>query len=309
MTKEPGNQLNVDNEGTPEIIYNSEKDFYRGMSGELRMKAEGLFKKAKEKGISIEDVNIEVLKESRSEFPGIGALDLPTFIIKVRGRDLSSGQVIVDGKQIDYYNRYQKYVAQKIENKNILKNEEGRVLRENRKPKIKENLDFTLTDWEKFEIGSDLIDDKEFGIEKTITGACDRIIRKLMGENDWLYPEEARLLDEEFNSVQHKIVKEQGVKSVSQAVKKKATDRQINYLKQRVKNMGMDPDNHEVFSEIIKGAGFEVIDINDLSIGEMSNIIDSLNTIIPKVKDALAPKGHVAPINEPAVPEETNFKQ
>jgi hypothetical protein len=28
------------------------------MSGELRMKAEGLFKKAKEKGISIEDISI-----------------------------------------------------------------------------------------------------------------------------------------------------------------------------------------------------------------------------------------------------------
>jgi len=28
---------------------------------------------------------------------------------------MSTGQIIVDGKQIDYYNRYQKYIAKKIE--------------------------------------------------------------------------------------------------------------------------------------------------------------------------------------------------
>jgi len=66
---------------------------------------------------------------------------------------------------------------------------------------------FYLTDWEKFQIGKDIIEDKEFGLEKTITGACDRIIRKLMGENDWLSPQEARLLDEEFNSVQSSMQK------------------------------------------------------------------------------------------------------
>jgi len=65
--------------------------------------------------------------------------------------------------------------------------------KDSQKNRVKENPEFYLTDWEKFQIGKDIIEDKEFGLEKTITGACDRIIRKLMGENDWLSPQEARL--------------------------------------------------------------------------------------------------------------------
>jgi len=119
---------------------------------------------------------------------------------------MSTGQIIVDGKQIDYYNRYQKYIAKKIEEKNMVGNDEAKDSQKNR---VKENPEFYLTDWEKFQIGKDIIEDKEFGLEKTITGACDRIIRKLMGENDWLSPQEARLLDEEFNSVQSSMQKSQ----------------------------------------------------------------------------------------------------
>jgi len=39
------------NENAPDdgITYNIDKDFYKGLKGELRLKAEGLFKKAKEK--------------------------------------------------------------------------------------------------------------------------------------------------------------------------------------------------------------------------------------------------------------------
>ena len=33
--------------------------------------------------------------------------------------------------------------------------------------------------------------------------------KKAYGENDWLYPEEARLLDEEFSSVQSRVISEQ----------------------------------------------------------------------------------------------------
>jgi hypothetical protein len=116
-------------------------------------------------------------------------------MVKVRGRDMQTGQVIIDGKQIDYFNRYQKYLGEKIHGKNVLLDERGRVIKENRKPKTKPELDLYLDDWERFEVGRELLEDKEFGLEKTITGACDRVIRKLMGENDWLYPEEARLLD------------------------------------------------------------------------------------------------------------------
>ena len=31
--------------GNAEVVYNAEKDFYKGMKGELRYKAEGLFKR------------------------------------------------------------------------------------------------------------------------------------------------------------------------------------------------------------------------------------------------------------------------
>jgi len=79
----------------PEIVYNQEKDFYRAIGGELRMKAEGLFKKAKEKGISIEDVSINILKENRAEFPGLGEVELPTFIVKIRGRICQPGKLLL----------------------------------------------------------------------------------------------------------------------------------------------------------------------------------------------------------------------
>jgi len=266
----------------PEIVYNQEKDFYRAIGGELRMKAEGLFKKAKEKGISIEDVSINILKENRAEFPGLGEVELPTFIVKIRGRDMSTGQIIVDGKQIDYYNRYQKYIAKKIEEKNMVGNDEAKDSQKNR---VKENQEFYLTDWEKFQIGKDIIEDKEFGLEKTITGACDRIIRKLMGENDWLSPQEARLLDEEFNSVQSSMQKSQEKKQKELIRKKKATPRQINYFKQRIKNMGMNPDDPKMLSKIFDRVGIEPADISELSIADMSKIIESLNDIAPKIRE------------------------
>ncbi len=274
-------------ETTQDIIYSKDKDYYKGMSGELRMKAEGLFKKAKEKGISIEEIDIVELNERTAQFPGIGEVNLPAFVVKVKGRDLSSGQVIVDGKQIDYYNKYQKYLAQKIDSRNTLKDENGKTVYQNRKPKIRENPDFSLSDWELFDIGKELIDDKEFGFEKTITGACDRIIRKLMGENDWLYPEEARMLDEEFSNVQNKIQKEHEERKDATIVPKKATARQINFLKQRLKNMGMDPDNTSVMNSIMKEMGFKPVDISEIGIGEMSKIIDGLNTIAPKIKEII----------------------
>ncbi|GEM_PF-340379 len=290
MKKNTGAVETAQNEGiSTEIQYNQDKDFYKGIGGELRMKAEGLFKKAKEKGISIEDLSIEVLREKKVEFPGVGSVELPSYMIKIRGRDISSGQVIVDGKQIDYYNRYQKYIAQKIESKNVIKDEEGRTVFESRRPVIRQNPDFTLTEWEMFGIAKELIDDKEFGLEKTITGACDRIIRKLMGENDWLYPEEARLLDEEFSSVQSRIISEQEKKRANpdKASVKKATQRQINYFKQKLKTMDMDPDDPALLGNILKKVGIEQKNIDELSVGEMSKIIDSLNSVVPKIKDDL----------------------
>ena len=147
-----------------EVVYNKEKDFYKGAGGELRMRAEGLFKKAKEKGISIEDVSINLVKENKVNFPGIGKLELPVYLVKVRGKDMTNGQVIVDGKQIDYYNRYQKYIAEKIEEKNASIIEEEGINEKGQD--FKNNLDYLLTDWEKFKIGKDLIEDKEFGLEK-----------------------------------------------------------------------------------------------------------------------------------------------
>ncbi|MDQ2086279.1 hypothetical protein RBH29_07535 [Herbivorax sp. ANBcel31] len=253
---------------TPEVFYNADKDFYKGAGGELRMKAEALFKKAKEKGISIEDVSIDLVKENKVDFPGIGKLELPIYMVKVKGRDMINGQIIVDGKQIDYYNRYQKYIAQKIEKKNISKEERN-------------NSDYLLTNWEKFKIGKELIEDKEFGLEKTITGACDRIIRKLMGENDWLYPEEARLLDEEFYYVQDSIKK--NTKKQLNNVSKKATKRQVEYLKQKLKNAGLNPNDESVLKRIFKEAGFNSLD--EISVSDMSKIIEGLNNIIPKVKE------------------------
>lgn len=264
-----------------DVIYNKEKDFYKGAAGELRMRAEGLFKKAKEKGISIEDVSINLVKENKVNFPGIGKLELPVYLVKVRGKDMTNGQVIVDGKQIDYYNRYQKYIAEKIEEKNASIIEEEGINEKGQD--FKNNLDYLLTDWEKFKIGKDLIEDKEFGLEKTITGACDRIIRKLMGENDWLYPEEARLLDEEFYYVQDKISK--NTKKPVKTPDKKATIRQINYLKRKLKNAGLNADDEIVFKMVLKEAGFESLE--EISIIDMSKIIEGLNNIILKVKEVV----------------------
>jgi hypothetical protein len=272
-----------------EIIYNPEKDFYKGVGGELRLKAEGLFKKAKERGISIEEVKVNPLRENNMDFPGIGIVELPAYIVVVKGKDIQSNQVIVDGKYLDYYNRYQKYLADRIESKNLVKDEKGKIVRENGKPRIKQETELSLTDWERFEIGKNIIEDKEFGLEKTITGACNRVIRKLMGENDWLYPEEARLLDEEFNMVQNAIGKEREIKS--QAFRgnyKKATERQINYFKARIRNHGLEGEDQQVIREILRQSGYEMVSIDELSTSDMSKIIDNINEIMPKVKDALS---------------------
>ena len=285
---------------TTEVLYNKEKDFYRGMSGELRMKAEGLFKKAKEKGISIEDISINKIEESSAEFPGIGELMLPAYIVKVVGRDMSTGQTIVDGKQIDYFNIYQNYIVEKIERKNLLKDEKGRIIRENNKPRLKQDVEFLLTESERFDIGRSLIDDKEFGLEKTMTGACDRVIRKLMGENDWLHPDEARMLEDEFNKVQNKIMgndRENNRQATPQAPKK-ATERQINYLKARIRNAGMEPESRLVMSEVLRQSGFEDVDVNDLSTSDMSKIIDGLSSIAPGVKENLSRQSIIRPVED-----------
>jgi hypothetical protein len=272
-----------------EVYYKKDKDFYRGMSGELRLKAEGLFKKAKEKGLSIEDISIDTIKEACVEFPGIGALELPAYLVKVVGRDINSGQTIVDGKQIDYFNIYQSYLMEKIENKNCIRDERGKPVRENNRPKLKHDMEFFLTESERFDIARKLIDDKEFGLEKTITGACDRVIRKLMGENDWLYPEEARMLEDEFNKVQEKIAaSDEKNKQNLPGVQKKATERQINYLKARIKNAGVDPENDMVIRELLKNSGFESGDINELSTSDMSKVIENVNSFVPKLKETLA---------------------
>lgn len=268
-----------------DIIYRAEKDFYKGVGGEFRLKAEGLFKKAKEKGISIEEISIITLKENREEFPGLGVVELPTFVVQVKGRHMESGQVIIDGKQIDYFNRYKKYLAEKLEYKNSQKDEKGRKIREYGRIKPKEEIEFTFTDGERFQIAKSLIEDKEFGLEKTITGACDRVIRKLMGENDWLYPEEARLLDEEYNSVQSRIVSEQEEKKTETPPVKKATERQINYFKAKLKNMGVDTENPAVIEEVLKEAGYKGKDVEELSTIDMSRLIDNISSIVMKVKE------------------------
>ncbi|MDK2801406.1 MAG: hypothetical protein PWQ70_3025 [Clostridiales bacterium] len=273
-----------------EVTYNMQKDFYVGAQGELRFKAEGLFKKAREKGISIEDIQVMTLKENQAEFPGIGMVDLPTFIAKVKGRLLSTGQMIADGKQIDYYNRYQKYLAKKIEQKNIMRDENGNILWENKRPKIKPNPDLFLTEWERFEIGKALIEDKEFGLEKTITGACDRVIRKLMGENDWLYPGEAVLLDEEFEEVQEKIKKNLEEKQTKESTGpvRRASTKQINFFKSKINNAGLDAENDHIISMIMEEMGYKNKNMEDLSVGQMSQAIDSIYRVIPIVKDKLS---------------------
>jgi hypothetical protein len=285
----------------PEVKYNKDKDFYKGVGGELRMKAEGLFKKAKEKGISIEEIEINTLNENKAEFPGIGSIYLPSFIVKVKGMQLSSGQRIIDAKQIDYFNRYQKYIADKIERKNAMTDEKGKIVRDAGKIKQKETIELFLTEWEKFEIAKNLLEDKEFGLEKTITGACDRVIRKLMGENDWMYPDEARMLLEEFNTVQNKSnAKEQDRNRHLAGSVKKATDRQLNYLKIKVKNLGLDINDQSVIREILKQSGFEDIDIKELSTNDLSKIIDSIGDIVIKVKGNLSNLNNVPLYNEGA---------
>ncbi|KNY27092.1 hypothetical protein [Pseudobacteroides cellulosolvens] len=307
MVENNENQLYGDNNiKTVDVVYSKDKDFYRGGSGELRYKAEGLFKKAKEKGISIESIEISVLRENREEFPGVGTVELPTYVVKVVGKDLNSGQSIVDGKHLDFFNRYQNYLAEKIESKNLVRDETGRVLRDNNKPRIKNDMELTLSDKEKFLIAKELIDDKEFGLEKTITGACDRVIRKLMGENDWLFPGEVRLLDEEFKKVQSKINAPTVNASTANApsanttqsntarnldseaaVNKKATARQINYLKVKMKTSGIDPDNENLRKEFLKQAGCENGLIEDLNMAEMSKILDKFDHIAAKVKESI----------------------
>jgi len=273
----------------PEIIYRSEKDFYKGLKGELRYKAEGLFKKAKEKGISIEEINIEKTGSSIEKFPGIGDVELPSYIVKVKGRDISTGQVITDGKLIDYRNRFLKYMIDCIEDKNLLKDERGRIVKDaGGRIRYRDKMDFTLSDSEKFEIGKSLVDDKEFGLEKTITGACDRVIRKLMGENDWLYPEEAKMLDEEFNKVQQKIAQQEAVRAATATGQRKATERQLNYLKARLKNLGIDPDNSVNMDIVLELMGFAGRNITELSTTDVSRIIDNINANAENLKDAVS---------------------
>lgn len=290
--------INENEKKSLEAALNPEKDFYRGVGGELRLKAEGLFKKAKEKGISIEEINVTTLKEKQVEFPGIGVIELPAYFVTVKGRDVENRQVIMDGKQMDYYNRYQKYVAERIEDKNIVRDDKGKTLKENYRPRIKPEPELFLIEWERFEIGKTLLEDKEFGMEKTITGACDRVIRKLMGENDWLYPEEAKLLDEELEDVQNIILKEKEVrKRAVPGIQRRATERQVNYFKARVRNLGLDADNEAVIKEIMKKTGFDGIGFDELTTGNMSKIIDSINDIVPKVSEALRNKD-IAEVNE-----------
>ena len=292
MEDEATGIISTEDDGkSADIIYSAEKDFYKGVGGELRFKAEGLFKKAKEKGISIEEINITTLRENREEFPGVGIIELPTFVVQVRGKHMASGQVIIDGKQIDYFNRYKKYLAEKLEDKNVQKDERGRKVREFGRVKPREEIDLSLGEWERFQIAKSLLEDKEFGLEKTITGACDRVIRKLMGENDWLYPEEARLLDEEYTVVQGRIARDQEERKASIPPARKATDRQVNFLKSKLKNLGLDPENAAVMREVIRQGGLDGRDINELSTTDMSKLIDNIATIAGKVREG-APKSN-----------------
>ncbi len=278
----------ADDKKEREVTFNLEKDFYKGAKGELRLKAEGLFKKAKEKGISIEDIQVVTLKENSADIPGIGLLELSTFIAKVTGKLIKTEQMMTDGKQIDYYNRYQKYIAKKVEQKNIMKDPDGKILWESGRPKIQSDPDLSLTEWERFEIGKALVEDKEFGLEKTITGACDRVIRKLMGENDWLYPEEAALLDEEFEEVQEKIKKQEKQEAGNIHPVRKASDKQISYFKSKIKNVGLDAEKDEVIRTIMTEMGFGNKNMEELTIKQMSKAIDSVYQFIPQVKEKLS---------------------
>jgi hypothetical protein len=284
-TEENINVVESDELNRPiEIVYDTGKDFYKGIRGELRFKAEGLFKKAREKGISIEDIEISTIKESHAEIPGLGVIDLPTYVVKVKGMITESEQAMIDGKQMDFYNRYQKYVADVIYEKNVVKDERGKVVYSDKRPMMKKELDLGLNDWEKFQIGKALIEDKEFGLEKTITGACDRVIRKLMGENDWLYPGEARLLEEEFNEVDKKAA-ERKIQKSEPSPTKRASDKQIAYLKTKIKNSGLNPENPDIMLAIMEAGGYNNKKLEDLSISDASRLIDIVNNIIPSVKN------------------------
>lgn len=287
MEEKNKNEEEIKKEETKnDILYHPDKDFYRGMGGELRYKAEGLFKKAKEKGISIETLEVEVMKNDQVEFPGIGVVELPTFFVKVSGKNIQTGQSIVDGKQMDYYNRYQMYVAERILGKNVLTDENGKILKENNRPVLKEEFESELSNKERFEIGRSLVEDKEFGLEKTITGGCDRIIRKLMGENDWLQRGEARLLDEEFEEVQQRIQNQrEQKKDVNAPTHKKATERQINFAKSKLKNLGADPENQKIIREIIKHAGYKKETLQELNTAEVSRIIDEIPELLSKTRE------------------------
>ena len=281
---EENNQIEIDElDKAIEVVYDTTKDFYKGIRGELRFKAEGLFKKAKEKGISIENIEISTVKEDYVDIPGLGKITLPTYIVKVRGIILESQQVMIDGKQIDFYNRYHKYIAEAIFEKNVVKDENGKTIYSNKRQAIKPEPDLSLSDWEKFEIGKALIIDKEFGLEKTITGACDRVIRKLMGENDWLYPGEARLLEEEFKEID-KSITEKEAKKAEQVPVRKASEKQISYFKSKLKLKGLNPEDDNTVQTIMEAAGLDNRKIDDLSISDMSKLIDGVDNLIPVVK-------------------------
>lgn len=267
-----------------EVFYDTEKDFYEGARGELRFNAEGLLKKAKEKGISIEKVDIITLNKKTVDFPGIGSMDLDAYVVKVKGKELSTGREVADVKQIDYFNIYQKYIAEKIQNKDTARH---RKQKQSGDDKIQsDNLpgEHLLTNWEKFEIGKAIIDDKEFGLEKTVTGACDRVIRKLMGENHWLYPKEAKMLETEFNEVNKRIQKEANkTTSPMKTTTKKASERQKNYLKVKIKNSGFNPDSQEILNRVVSEMGFKNKTIDDLSMTEMSKVIENVPTVLSKL--------------------------
>lgn len=266
-----------------EIIYDTSKDFYKGIRGELRFKAEGLFKKAKEKGISIEDIEVSLIKENSVDIPGVGNVELPTYFVKVKGIVLENQRTIVDGKQISFYNRYQKYFIEKIKEKNYARDVQGKIIYSNNRPLIKQDNEFSLSDWEKFEIGRLIIEEKEFGLEKTITGACDRVIRKLMGENDWLYPGEAKLLEEEFNEVDRKVF-ESEVQKANELPKKKASEKQIKFFKGKIKNRGLDSEDNVIIKKIMLKAGFEDMALEELTTMEMSKLINIADDIIANME-------------------------
>jgi hypothetical protein len=256
-------------ENENEIVYDKVKDFYKAMGGELRYKAEGLFKKAKEKGISIEDIEMNLLNEENVEIPGLGKINLPTYFIKVKGVTDEDNRTIVDGKQISFYNIYQKYLADKIAKKNA--------------KTTKDKAEFELNEWELFEVGKAVVQDKEFGVEKTITGACDRVIRKLMGENDWITWGEAKLLEDEFNEVDRRIT-EQRLSKDKEDEERKASERQLKYFRGLIKNAGMDDEDQRTIHNILKVSGIKKEKLEDLVVSEMSRLIQHSDKVFLQAK-------------------------